>query len=626
MKNNKKNMNNFNKIAYILLIVAVIAVYIKSIAYPFQFDDLPFILKNKIFDGNFSISNIFDYSKLRFIPFLSFGLNHLIGGFNPEGFRIVNILIHIINSALLFSIIQNVFKSPYLKDKFDRQYINYFSLFIALIFALHPMQTQGVVYIYQRLASLVTMLYFFSVLFFLKYKMSEGKSKIQYLLLMVISVILGAFTKENFYTLPLFIFMTNLLLFKQKITIKPVIYIPAIIILLVGFVILTSTDFLLQMGYSGYHYTGEQITPFSYLYTQFSVILIYMVKLLVPFSQNIDYDYPLFDTLINIKVILPLILHIALIIFAIKTASKNRLISFGIFWFYITISVESSIIPIHDLIFEHRVYLPMAGFFIALLSMLNHYFKVNYGSVFKYPVVVYVMILSVLTFIRLSDWKTAESLWLDSSKKSPEKVRPFDNLGYIYFLDNKMNKALLSYNQAIANLQPHINNIINNCPDWYTNNVVNTYRNRGLAFVRSKQYQKAISDFNLYEKYNFTDITIYYERAKAYKQLGEYRKAANDIMKFFTEISPEYPYYDEAFKDLGYSLMMLKDYKNAINAFDNAIKLNPAKWEYYNFRAFCNYNLKNWDKALSDYNSVLKLDPNNNEAKKNIQIINKLKN
>ena len=120
-----------------------------------------------------------------------------------------------------------------------------------------------------------------------------------------------------------------------------------------------------------------------------------------------------------------LVLLIGIGIFLFK---KQRVLSFGIFWFFLTLSVESGFIPIKDLIFEHRTYLLSFGFFLILSSLILGLAESRYrvrGSVIIVIIVIMVImviIYSFLTYERNKVWKDDLSLWSDTVRKSP--IRP----------------------------------------------------------------------------------------------------------------------------------------------------------------------------------------------------------
>ena len=121
------------------------------------------------------------------------------------------------------------------------------------------------------------------------------------------------------------------------------------------------------------------ISRADYLLTEFRVIVTYLRLLVFPVKQSIDYTYPVYHSFLQPQVFLSFLLLLTIFSLGVylfyRSLSSSpglRLIAFGIFWFFITLSVESTIIPIKDVIFEHRLYLPSVGFFIAAITSLEH--------------------------------------------------------------------------------------------------------------------------------------------------------------------------------------------------------------------------------------------------------------
>lgn len=116
-----------------------------------------------------------------------------------------------------------------------------------------------------------------------------------------------------------------------------------------------------------------------YFLTQFKVLVTYMRLLLVPLNQNFDYDYRITQSLADLPAMVSFLFLATVIIFAIIRFSRNRLLSFGIFWFFLTLLPKSSIIPLPDVIYEHRLYLAMVGYSLFLVSGLYYLFKEKIG-------------------------------------------------------------------------------------------------------------------------------------------------------------------------------------------------------------------------------------------------------
>ena len=195
---------------------------------------------------------------------------------------------------------------------------------------------------------------------------------------------------------------------------------------------------------------------------------------------------------------------------------KYRLISFGIFWFFLTMSVESSIIPIsQNVIFEHRTYLPGFGFFLALTGAFFYFFKEKYLKIAVIIILMIAAINTVLTYQRNKIWKNEYTLWTDCVKKSPDKARTNYSFGYVLSKTGDFKKAVYYYNKAI------------NLNEDYTE----VYHDRGYAYTELGQYQRAFEDFNkaISLKKDYADA--YNNRGTAYAKFGQYQSAFEDFNK-----------------------------------------------------------------------------------------------
>ena len=112
----------------------------------------------------------------------------------------------------------------------------------------------------------------------------------------------------------------------------------------------------------------QDISPMHYLLTQFRVMVTYIRLVFLPLNQNLDYDYPVSKSIFELPVLISFLFLITILFCAKRLFSKYRLVSFSIFWFFLTLLPESSLLPIKDVIFEHRLYLPLVGYSIFLVS------------------------------------------------------------------------------------------------------------------------------------------------------------------------------------------------------------------------------------------------------------------
>jgi tetratricopeptide (TPR) repeat protein len=228
-----------------------------------------------------------------------------------------------------------------------------------------------------------------------------------------------------------------------------------------------AADFLAETG--GQLRVQSGLSRLDYLFTQFRVIITYLRLLVLPLNQNLDYDYPAYTSFFTPSVFLSFLLLVALFTLAIylfyisrvpdvgsRTAAAPalRLIAFGIFWFFLTLAVESSLIPIEDLIMEHRLYLP--GFGAATVFATGFYLLAERCSRFGssrlliLAMALIVLVLGFATWQRNNVWGNAIRLWKDGVAKSPHKGRVINNLGVALEAVGRRPEAFKTLSQAIA--------------------------------------------------------------------------------------------------------------------------------------------------------------------------------
>jgi len=504
----KKNRYS-DLIGLAIIILLGIIIYSNSFHCSFHFDDVPRIVDNTSIRNLADVKSWWNYYPTRPIGIFTFALNYHFNQLDVRYYHLVNLIIHLINACLVWWLTQLIFSSPVLKDNPIIRQKKVIAFFMALLFVSHPLATQSVTYIVQRLASMVTMFYFLSLAFYVKARLANKSNTYKYLLFAgsLLSAVLAMLTKENAFTLPFAILLFEIFFFRTKklsLNFKDyrVILLMATFLSVIIFIPLmfSSTIFKPIPPSNGNAYT---ITSLNYLFTQFSVILKYIQLLFLPINQNVDYDFPVSNNFFGIRTLLSFLVLLSLIFLAIFFFKRYRIISFGIFWFFLTLSIESSFIPISDVIFEHRTYLPSFGFFLILSSGIY----VLLWNRYKYLAISILMIIigsnSVLTYERNKVWKDNLTLWSDNVSKSPGKARPLYNRGYAYGKLGKWNKAISDYSRGIG-IDP---------------NYALAYSNRGVVYGNLGQWDKAIADYSKAIGIDPTYSKAYSDRDVAYRKL-----------------------------------------------------------------------------------------------------------
>ena len=385
----KNNRDFFDKYKYLLIlpiIVVGVVVYSNSFDCSFHFDDNN-IFKNTV-TNNFA--GLGDWIKIfynRPLGILTFAINYHFHQLDVWGYHLVNLLIHLINAVLVSYLTLLTLSTPVMNKEDQRNYKPWIAFLTGLLFVSHPLATQSVTYIAQRFTSLATLFYLLAMVFYIRGRMHTGKRIVLWFFYgaSLFSGILGILTKEIVFTLPFAILLYEISFFKidkDKFRIKAEpFFLSALmltIFLLWFFRIHSINIFDTVPPDQGYDYS---ISAGQYFVTQFSVITTYMRLFILPLNQNFDYYYPVSHSLMEFETLLCLLLLSGVAVLGLSAFKKYRLIFFGIFWFFLTLSVESSIIPIsQNVIFEHRTYLPSWGFFLVLTSTVFYLPKKVYRN------------------------------------------------------------------------------------------------------------------------------------------------------------------------------------------------------------------------------------------------------
>jgi protein O-mannosyl-transferase len=366
-------------IAFGLILGVALVAYSNTFDVPFQFDDRPNITLNpnvqikvltwdrfeRLAKGTFK-------ETIRVFSYLTLALNYYLGGTHVFGYHVFNLVVHVAAGFFLYLFITLTFHLPSLRERYGA--ISYkVALFASLIFISHPVQTQAVTYIVQRMASMAAMFYLLSMVLYVKGRLSSDRSRFFYFGGMVLSYVLGVLSKENAAVLPFFIalyefyFIQNFDLGPRGKRVVSILLGSLLLLGALGFVFLGNRYIadIVEV------YPSRNFTMLERVLTQFRVVLYYVTLLAYPHPSrlNLDYDFPISRGVLDPPTTLISILVVALLIgYGLWVAKKRPVVSFCILWYFGNLVIESSIFPL-ELAFEHRLYLPSVGPFI-LFSLL----------------------------------------------------------------------------------------------------------------------------------------------------------------------------------------------------------------------------------------------------------------
>jgi len=485
------------------LALLVAAVYSNTYDAEWVLDDERNIIDNPMVRNPTTLVGMFRYNPSRFLGFLSFAANYRFCGENPGPYRVVNIAIHLWAILALLWLLRMALASPALGLKITPRERDGFALFGAAVFACHPIQTQAVTYVVQRFESLAAAFLFTGVALYVAARTSGGRkgklpstAKVALYVGSFAAVLCGIFTKQTAAVAPGLIIAVEFLVISPSRK-----NLGRRVLLLIPCALLLAAVLFITFVVRGYN-ASDKPPITHYLMTQAWVHLLYLKLLVFPVGQNLDHDITLIKTLADPRVWAGMAVIAAAFAAAWATRKKHPLIALGILWYFITLSVTSSVISLWDYMFEHRLYPAMGGFAIVLVG-LGTMKKFNAKNLRTAGVII-IIVLATLANMRNFTWRTKETIYYDSVQKAPMKARTNYNYGWALY-----NKGAEHYSESLIYLA-RCTQINNRFPEAYdlmgqihhrTGNVVKAEKNFRKAIELDPEDAVALNNFGVFLKY-----------------------------------------------------------------------------------------------------------------------------
>ncbi len=467
------------------------ALYGSTLSFSFVFDDLLYLKDNPFFRDlhSFAFPTHFvafanqakvlgldpDLSTnliLRPVTYFTFYLNYIAEGMKPSGFRVVNIAIHCTNTILLFQLLSHLLQNSRKRHALSAASIHFIAVITALLFLVHPMQIESVTYVIQRFTSFATFWFLFTAYtWFRSWSATSRKAALGWRSGAVAGLLLGMLTKECLFTAPFMLVLLDWLVAGTLLKTAARRAWPLFLCLPLIPILIVLTSWAQRNGNVDFGSALRVANPFApneyqyhYALTQPQVILTYLRLLLVPVGLNVDPDYPISTSILQWRVIFSGTAIVSLLAGAV-IAYRKRLSDLrwslgfcGVIWFFLTLSISSSVVPLPDLMAEHRAYLPSIGVFIVLVCF-SDWIRVRlakYASlrfVTGIGLAIWILLLGGATISRNRVWRSEIVLWSDACSKSPYKGRPWLNLGTAYGEAGKLAEAADCFRKVIE-LEP----------------------------------------------------------------------------------------------------------------------------------------------------------------------------
>jgi len=663
---------------YFLLAGLVSLVYANVYLNSFHFDDVTAILEKPWIKGLDKIPMfIFSFAQ-RPLVILSFNLNYYLSEFGVWSYHLFNIGFHTIAVCLIYRL---VLELNIISKNSDPLLNPRNGFFAATLFALHPLNTQAVTYISSRSSIMATCFYLAATIFFLrglgtindalpKTVKSSSKNIIRTIpfILSFICLFFGILCKEIVATFPVIAFSAHFLFISRnsffdwiRQNLKAICGVTLFLFLiLIGILFLQVFihDTFEELDKKSIFNRIRTLFQFAkmfpdsfnwktYLLTQTYVIPFeYFWKFFFPLNLSIDIDFPLISDWTRVSSFIGVIFLSFYLWIGFKVSSI--LIRFGMIWGLITFLPTSSFIPLFDIAVEHRTYLPLAGFSLALAAIISilgstvaDWFRKKFPDKTSYkflglifPIVI-IFCFGVLTIKRNQVWKDEVSLWNDAKIKAPKIVRPYNNLGEAYDKLGNFTSAIDEFKAALS-LNPNYVFALSNLGNIYGKlknypesikyfkkaiavkpdyapanyNLGKALHVLGKPQEARKYYQKAVTTNSYFAEaiFNLAHIET---------QLGLYEDSIENYKKFI-ELQPK---LDKAYLGLGRALLGAKKNAKAIESFKKAVNLNPSSLSANINLATAHLNLGNLDDSILIFNKILKRFPKIAGIHKNLGLI-----
>jgi Flp pilus assembly protein TadD len=611
----KKEMEQDHKY-HLLRIFAICSlcaiIYSGTLNTPFIFDDTPNIEKNSFIRlRNLDLKKLYEAAfkspcPTRPLANISFALNYYFRRYDVTGYHAGNIIIHMINGILVYFIVLAILtqisrageKKILTSPEFTKPAIAWFT---ALLFSSHPLQTQSVTYIVQRMNSMAVMFYLLAFLLYTYGRLSRaGWRRWSFYSGCLISWLMAIGSKEIAVTLPLILFLYEWY-FVQDLSTKWLkrhikhFLVPLVCLCLFAFIYLEGNPFEKILA----SYQSRDFTMLERALTQFRVLIFYISLMLYPHPSRLSliHEFTIAQSLFEpLSTLFSLMAVIGLIGLAIYTARGKKLISFCILWFFINLAIESSIIGL-EMIFEHRLYLPMFGFALTITCVLFEFLSER--RVFASVISIFIIVcFGTATYERNRIWQNRVTFWSDAVSKAPLSPRAHNNLGLALMDQKRLEEAMGQFSEALRIYPDH----------------AEARNNLGIALLRMGRHKEAVRHLS-------EALRIQPDMPDAHNNLGfvlmDQGRVEESIRHFLKALQIQ-PYMSDAHFNLGTALKRQGRIKQAMHHFRKALQIQPDHADAHNNLGIALAEQRRHDEAIRHFYEALRVRPNMAEAHNNL--------
>jgi tetratricopeptide (TPR) repeat protein len=601
-------------LAGVLLVALVATAYRNSLRGPCIFDDGPSIAGNPTIQRLWPIGPVLSPPAKRTVtgrPLvnLTLALNYAAGGLDVYGYHAVNVTLHILASLTLFGVVLRTLQAPRLRGRYGAAALP-LAMAVALVWALHPLQTESVTYLIQRAEALAGLFYLLTL--YAVFRSADAAHPRRWHLLAVVCCLLGVASKEVIVTAPVVVLLYDRTFlsgsFREAWRRRRGLYLAlASTWLLLAYLVLLSAG---RGGSAGF---GTGISPWRYALTQAWAITHYLQLTLWPSPLILDYGTWLAP---GLRSVWPAVLLIVLLLASTAVATWRRpVLGFLGVWFFACLAPTSSFIPVAtQTIAEHRMYLALAApVALAVVGTWDFWCRLPIGPsgatsnarrlVCLAPLLALALTVAALgmaTAGRNNDYRSAFAIWQDTVAKRLDNARAHHNLGRALAGQGEVDQAVAQYQKAVE-LKPDF---------------AEAHKDLGVALLGRGQVDQAIAHFQ-----KAVDIRPGY--AEAHCIFGNALLGCGQIdqaIAHYQEALEIQPDYAEANFNLGLLLANRGQTEEAIAHYQKVLEIRPDRADAHNNLGAALGKVGRTAEAIAQFQKALEIQPDFAKAHCNLGV------
>jgi tetratricopeptide (TPR) repeat protein len=576
----------------------------------------------------------YQWSPLRWI---SHAVDYKIWRLNPFGHHLSSIILHSLNVFLVVILVFRLLgavklkmqPSPLNEDEIKfRRKVLITGVVTGLLFGIHPLRVESVVWISERKDVLYAFFFLLSLISYLSYcAFSVKKRRYLYYLLALVFFMMAVMSKAAAVTLPFVLILMDLyplkrVNFRSGLSVWLRVFWEKL-----PFIGVSGAIAWINIGV---HESLGALVPLvevSFIgraLLAIKSISFYLWNTVWPFHLALVYGEPQFSTS---EYIGSLFFVAGMTVACISLWFRGKRLWLAVWIYYIIMLLPVSVVKIYSFSFAHDRYTYMSSIGPFLLAGLGVAFFMerlkgkNKAILFSMLAVIF-SILAGLTIKQTAVWKDSVTLWTSVMERTPSFVRAYYDRGTAYLMLSKYSEAIMDFDKVLE-----------------SSNYSEAYNNRGIAYKENGDYQAAIRDFSKVIELLSGSAEAYNNRADAYVMSGNYQKALEDLSRAI-ELNPKHvltrinlcslnnvmgnyqkaleecsmaieidPHNASAYKRRGFSYNAMGNYMEAIRDYDRAVSLDSNDYEIYNFRGIARKNNGDLAMSINDFTKVIELKP-----------------